>query len=262
MPEQVSIDNVVMKLCEKVKEIDKLNKIIDKQQNIIETQQKEFIEYKNYSHNKIKELEENFKFIIEYNNGVYFNSEEIIKLKEELPKFKEKLLYTQIMKNNELNLIEEGVKNKLNKNIKKFRLLFRASRDGFQASNFHSKCDDNSNTLTLVETTEGKRFGGFTDAKWDQSNSYKTGSNGFIFSLNDKAIYYNKNSSYNIRCDSSYGPTFGGGHDFYLCDNCNTSNSSYDSSNHSYDTKGKNYALAGNSSFYVKDYEVYQLELE
>ena len=83
-----------------------------------------------------------------------------------------------------------------------------------------------------------------------------------FFSLNDKAIYYNKNSSYNIRCDSSYGPTFGGGHDFYLCDNCNTSNSSYDSSNHSYDTKGKNYALAGNSSFYVKDYEVYQLELE
>ena len=193
---------------------------------------------------------------------MYFNSEEIIKLKEELPKFKEKLLYTQIMKNNKLNLIEEGVKNKLNKNIKKFRLLFRASRYGFQASNFHSKCDDNSNTLTLVETTEGRRFGGFTYAKWDQSNSYKTGSNGFIFSLNDKAIYYNKNSSYNIRCDSSYGPTFGGGHDFYLCDNCNTSNSSYDSSNHSYDTKGKNYALAGNSSFYVKDYEVYQLELE
>ena len=121
MPEKTSIDNVVMKLCEKVKEIDKLNKIIDKQQNIIETQQKEFIEYKNYSQNKIKELEENFKFIIEYNNGVYFNSEEIIKLKEELPKFKEKLLYTQIMKNNELNLIETGIKQKLNKNIKKFR---------------------------------------------------------------------------------------------------------------------------------------------
>ena len=62
MPEQVSIDNIVMKLCEKVKEIDKLNKIIDKQQNIIETQQKEFSEYKKYSEKKIKKLEENFKF--------------------------------------------------------------------------------------------------------------------------------------------------------------------------------------------------------
>ncbi len=70
MPEKISIDNVVMKLCEKVKEINKLNKIIDKQQNIIETQQKELTEYKKYSEKKIKKLEENFKFIIEYNNGV------------------------------------------------------------------------------------------------------------------------------------------------------------------------------------------------
>ena len=114
IPEQTSIDNVVMKLCEKVKQIDKLNKIIDKQQNIIKTQQKELSEYKKYSQNKIKELEENFKFIIEYNNGVYFKSKEIIKLKEELPKFKEKI-DTQIMKNIELNLIETGVKNKLKK---------------------------------------------------------------------------------------------------------------------------------------------------
>ena len=192
---------------------------------------------------------------------MYFNSEEIIKLKEELPKFKEKI-DTQIMKYNELNLIETGVKNKLNKKIKNFKLLFRASRDGFRASDFHSKCDGKSNTLTLVETTAGRRFGGFTDANWDQSNNYKTGSNGFIFSLNDKAIYYNKNSNYNIYCGSSCGPTFGGGSDFLLCDNCNTSNSSYDNSNHSYDTKGKSNALAGTKNFYVKDYEVYQLELE
>ena len=80
--------------------------------------------------------------------------------------------------------------------------------------------------------------------------------------MNDKEIYYNKNSSYNIYCGSSNGPTFGGGSDFYLCDNCNTINSSYDNSNHSYDTYGKKNALAGTLNFCVKDYEVYQLELE
>ena len=154
------------------------------------------------------------------------------------------------MKYNELYLIEDGVKEKLKKKIKKFTLLFRASNDGFSASNFHSKCDGKSNTVTLVEALNGKRFGGFANNAWDQSSSYKTGSNGFIFSLDDKSIYYNKDSNYEIYCYSSYGPTFGGGYDFYICNNCNTSNSSYDSSGHSYNTNGKENAMAGTDSFF------------
>ena len=113
-----------------------------------------------------------------------------------------------------------------------------------------------------METTTGRRFGGFTDAQWDQSGDYKTGSNGFIFSLDNKEIYYNKDNKYNIYGSSSYGPAFGGGHDFYICDNCNSSNSSYDNSPHSYETNGKKNALAGCYNFTVKDYEVYQIELE
>ena len=129
--------------------------------------------------------------------------------------------------------------------------MYRASRDGFATSNFHSKCDGKSYTVTFVETLIGRRFGGFTDQSLDQSNNYKTGSNGFIFSLDNKEIYYNKN-----------GPSFGGGHDFYLCNNCNTSYSSYDNSDHSYQTNGKKYAMAGTNNFYVKDYEVYQISLD
>ena len=140
--------------------------------------------------------------------------------------------------------------------------MYRASRDGFATSNFHSKYDGKSYTVTFVETLIGRRFGGFTDQSLDQSNNYKTGSNGFIFSLDNKEIYYNKNSSYNIYCNSGYGPSFGGGHDFYLCNNCNTSYSSYDNSDHSYQTNGKKYAMAGTNNFYVKDYEVYQISLD
>ena len=80
--------------------------------------------------------------------------------------------------------------------------------------------------------------------------------------MDDKSIYYNKNSSYEINCNSSYGPTFGGGHDFYICNNCNTSNSSYNNSDYSYNTIGKKNAMAGTYNFLVKDYEVYQLEFE
>ena len=251
MPEEAKIDTIVMKLCDKVKEIDNLKK--------------EFKDYKNFTENKIKELEsliknlsENIKNNIEFYNGEFKTSDEIVKLKT---KFKEKI-DTNIMKYNELFLIENGVKTNLKKNIKKFTLLFRASKDGFSASNFHSKCDGKNNTVTLVETLNGKRFGGFANNAWDQRGDYISGSNGFIFSFDDKSIYYNKNNGYEIYCHSSYGPTFGGGHDFYICDNCNSSNSSYNNSDYSYNTNGKKCAMAGTYNFLVKDYEVYQLEFE
>ena len=259
MPEEAKIDAIVMKLCDKVKEIDKL-----KIEN--ENLKKEFKDYKNFTENKIKELEglikkesENTRNNFEYYNGEYKTSDEIVKFKEMKKKYG---IDTHILRYNELYLIETGVKTKLNKNIKKFTLLFKASNEGFLASNFHSKCDGKNNTVTLVETLNGKRFGGFTDIAWDQSSSFKHGSNGFIFSLDDKSIYYNKSNQNEIYCQSDYGPTFGGGHDFHICDKCNTSNSSYNNSGSTYDTKGKKFAMAGVYNFLVKDYEVYQLEFE
>ena len=264
-PKKPSAEETIPKLCDKVKEIDSLNLIIDEQKKIIEKIKKDFNDYKNYVENKFKELEkkesENLKYNIEYNDGNYLNSDEVNKYKVEHTKFKEKI-DTQIMKYNDLNLIETGIKNKLKKTIKKFNLLFRASRDGYSSSNFHSKCDGRGNTLIIVKTTNRRRFGGFTDLQWDQSGNYKTGSNPFIFSLDEKEIYYSKNGSNSIYCHSSYGPTFGGGHDFYICNSCNSSNSSYENMNNSYENNGKKYPLTGSNSFLVADYEVYQLELE
>ena len=241
IPEQANIENTVMKLCDKVKEIDILKK--------------EFYDYKNYAENKIKELEkenQNLKNNIEFYNKVYLSPEEINRLKS----FN---LDSQILKLYELNLIEKGVLKNLNKKAKKYTLLFRASRDGFRASNFHSKCDGKSNTVTLVETKTKRRFGGFTDAQWNQSGNYQTGANGFIFSLDNNEIYYNKDNRYNIYCNSSYGPAFGRGLDFYINDSCD-SNDSGENSGKSYETNGKSHPLSGNSSFLVQDYEVYQLE--
>lgn len=141
-------------------------------------------------------------------------------------------------------------------------MLFRATRDGFPKNNFNEKCDGKTYTVAFVITPIGTRFGGFTDQAWDKSNSYKTWFNGFIFSLDNKEIYYNKNSSYNIYCSRSYGPALGRGFDFYLCDNCNTSNSSSNHSGNLYETYGKKCVMTGTNNFYVKDYEVYQIELE
>ena len=236
-PEKPDLNVTVMKLCDKVKEIDLL---------------------KTEFENKIKELEkenQNLKENFELYNKVFLPTEEIKRLKSIN-------IDSHILKIYEINLIEKGVQKNLKKKIIKYTLLFRATRDGYRSSNFHSKCDGKSNTVTLVETMTGRRFGGFSDAQWDQSGSHKTGSNGFLFSLDNNEIYYNKDNRYNIYCHSSYGPTFGTGHDFYICDSCNSSNSSYDNSGNSYETNGKQYALAGSNNFLVRDYEVFQLELQ
>ena len=263
-PKKPSAEETIPKLCDKVKEIDSLNLIIDEQKKIIEKIKKDFNDYKNYVENKFKELEkkesENLKYNIEYNDCYYLNSDEVNKYKVEFPKFKENV-NSDIMKYFDLNLIETGIKKKQNKTIKKFTLLFRASRDGYSYSNFHSKCDGKVNTLILVETTNRRRFGGYTECQWDQSNSYKTGPYSFIFSFDNKKIYYSKNGSNSIYGNSSYGPTFGGGHDFYISNSCNSSDS-YESLGNSYENDGKKYPLTGSNSFLVADYEVYQLELE
>ena len=46
-----------------------------------------------------------------------------------------------------------------------WRLLFRASRYGFDASMFHSKCDQKGPTITVVKSGENI-FGGFTEKTW------------------------------------------------------------------------------------------------
>jgi hypothetical protein len=52
---------------------------------------------------------------------------------------------------------------------KKWTLLYRGSRDGFGCSDFHSKCDGHSNTVTVILTTKGFIFGGFTPIAWDSA---------------------------------------------------------------------------------------------
>ena len=56
-PQQSKIETVVMNLCDKVKEIDKLNKVIDEQKETIKNLQKENDEFKNKINEKINECE-------------------------------------------------------------------------------------------------------------------------------------------------------------------------------------------------------------
>ena len=203
---------------------------------------------------EIKEIKKNFE-----NFNKTFLKEKILPNLHKLILFNN--MKSDIIKYEELDLIEEGIRKNLNKRIKEYRLLFKGKRDGFGSKDFHSKCDNKSYTVSFVKSKEGRRFGGFTDVEWDQSGSYKEGSNSFIFSLDNNEIYYNQNSILNISCYSDCGPIFGYA-DFRISDNCDKNNESCEHSGVSYDTKGKKYALAGRENFYVEDYEVYKIELE
>jgi hypothetical protein len=124
---------------------------------------------------------------------------------------------------------------------RKWTLLYRGSRDGFNVSNFHSKCDGQSPTVTVILTTKDFIFGGFTLMVWDSSGSWKADNSqqSFLFSVkdarnSDPRSFPLVNSAYAIYCHSSYGATFGGNHDLRIADGCNENSSSYTVLGHSY----------------------------
>eukprot|EP01084_Bolivina_argentea_P256830 432575_1 len=51
-------------------------------------------------------------------------------------------------------------------NIKQFKLLFRASENGYLASTFHTLCDGKVPTICIVKSDNGNIFGGYTSIKW------------------------------------------------------------------------------------------------
>jgi hypothetical protein len=93
-----------------------------------------------------------------------------------------------------------------------WKLLYRASRDGYAGADFHAKCDDHFNTLTLIKTKDGEVYGGFTNAKWNDqklNDKVKYAIDSFIFSLINKYNKPFKNRVHQIYCDETHGPCIG-----------------------------------------------------
>ena len=117
------------------------------------------------------------------------------------------LRISNIFQNREdLQLIE----NKINKGPLNYALLFRATEDGDSAKIFHDKCDNALNTLIVIRTNEGKRFGGYTTQSWEGNNIYKKDEEAFVFSLNKNKIYPVNEDKNAIWCFRNWGPIFEG----------------------------------------------------
>jgi hypothetical protein len=113
------------------------------------------------------------------------------------------------------------------------QLLYRASRDGWAASQFHALCDGKGPTLTVIKCTGGFIFGGYADVAWNSSGSYMPSTASFLFALHchsglgpTKMPLTGANNGNAMYGNGGYGPTFGAGHDIRVADNANANTSS------------------------------------
>jgi len=113
--------------------------------------------------------------------------------------------------------------------------LWRGTRDGFEASKFHQLCDGKPNTLTLIKSTTGYIFGGYTSIPWSNPANacYKADNTAFLFTLtnpNYNPLKLKVNANQNaVSHHSGYGPTFGSSYprDLIISSTTNNDTSSY-----------------------------------
>jgi hypothetical protein len=150
------------------------------------------------------------------------------------------------------------------------KLIYRASRDGFSASSFHSKCDGISNTVTIIKTTSNSVFGGFASESWSPNFEYKYDANAFIFSLRREGSQNNQRLNITqpqraILSLNRNGPWFG--EDINVSDNSNQNNVSNSNlgdcyqlpDNITYYSQEARSYLAGSFNWKTTEIEVYQV---
>jgi hypothetical protein len=151
---------------------------------------------------------------------------------------------------------------------KRCALLWRGSRDGFGARDFHGRCDGHAPTLALIQDTGGSIFWGFTPVEWDSCNLCKVDPSlkSFIFTLKNPHNFPARKFALKagtkheaIYCGSECGPYFIG---LDVSDNCNANTNSGSGIGLAYanDTglDGET-VLTGSFYFTVREIEVFEI---
>ena len=151
---------------------------------------------------------------------------------------------------------EKFIRDALGKNVKKEikALLYSARKDGDDAQTFHSKCDNKGELLYLIKTTQDIVFAIYINRPLLSDGNSRTDSlqmvispahNFAIKSLSEKATYHcNPNGGATFHCMQLNTP--------FLSSNCVDIQSCSDFNLPCYPT--------GNSSYQIKELEVYSLQ--
>ena len=165
----------------------------------------------------------------------------------------------KIIKNSaELSLITNKIKDNCKLDVSKLKLLYRASVDGDKAVIFHEKCDQAKSTIVLVETLNGKRFGGFTTCSWSGNCEDKKDPQAFIFSLNKMKTYDNIQGDEAIGCYPKCGPAFMGCQ-IRIYDDAFTKGGTTYEKGICFETEEDYELTGGDRLFKIKEIEVYEV---
>jgi hypothetical protein len=153
-----------------------------------------------------------------------------------------------------------------------FALLWRGSRDGFGARDFHSRCDGHANTLTVILDMRGNIFGGFTPVEWESvmfpgKSKADPSLKSFLFTLKNphnvparRFVLKPEKKNKAISCSSGRGPHFC---DMAISHNCNSNTRSYTckfGESYTNDTGLDRYTFfTGSEKFQVEEIEVFEI---
>jgi hypothetical protein len=98
-----------------------------------------------------------------------------------------------------------------------WQLAYKGTRHGFASTDFHRFCDKKGPTLTVIQSSSGYLFGGYTSANWVSHDNWQwlEDMDAFLFTLiNPNGILptkyqINTQGRNAIGCKTSMGPTFG-----------------------------------------------------
>jgi hypothetical protein len=126
---------------------------------------------------------------------------------------------------------------------------------------FHRKCDGIPNTLSIIQTTKGYKFGGFIESEWNTKDGWvNDDENAFMFSLDLMKIYNGIKGKARHCCASNVGPQFNILID--LGENMFSKNNVQDmkTSNNSYAGFTSDFETNGGEKYYLpQELEVFQI---
>ena len=157
----------------------------------------------------------------------------------------------------------ELIVSKINKNNRKIKLdlIYKATTDSDSAESFHYHCNKARNSIILIETLNGKRFGGYTSQSWEGDGEQKKDPNAFVFSLDKMETYKVIPSKEAIGCYPDYGAVFLGCQ-IRIFDNAFKNGGSTFTKGVTYLTNEDYELSGGEKQFGIKEIEAYSVTIE
>ncbi len=251
----------------------KISELISDTENAIQLNRKSLVDYKNKLLN-----EQDFSFSPKYANDNIFGE---LKSSKFCSKFNENSKLESCLHSDEFDSrilsLNESIKLfelcEFDQNTS-FRLIYRATADGFGINDFYRKCDRISKTLLIVKVKESPHiFGAYKEVGWkSDETSHKQDRGSFIFSLTNtdkrpiKIVNCNSEFKFSIIKPNGDGIKFGNGYDILISSNSDQNRESYSNLGKSYKHDlypfGSDKAkclLAGSYNFSTSEIEVFAL---